>query len=881
MPDVETILEGAPSGEDGLLTIAAEVARSVGETLGVEACEVWLWRKSGDGEPRLERAGAFGKSLPGLNSHEAIRQISDRAIEGEGHSAVGDGQSSSNFMQVPIGLHGHMVIALDGVSVTQPMLDWLRRTAGDVAAAVARRLPHDELVEMNRWLLLRNEVDRRIARSFAKVRTLHELGRTIEEVADEMFAVEYSGIYFLDPDSGRLRLVHAKGLTEEERVAAERTAESRHPGHVLRTGEVIDVRDASQQPVEQGREPISHGRSILSRMFLPVRVDGVVVGTVGFASAHRDAYSTRHRQGLGFLADFAGLTYARIVAAHEKDRRGALLVASHAASERLLGALDWRGAAHASLALLGSALEAGRLALLELHPLPGRAGNPRPEEFIWQPVFGEPWPHALRLANLSVDEREHLSAGEALRIQFPPPGSPVMLKPVIIEGSLWGVLAFEPAADRHQNLDVGERAAIRSLANAFAVAIARERVDDSLRQRQKMEAVGMLASGLAKDLNNLLWPILLYTEMLERSVQLDARMSQMLTDIRGAARSATELVQQVLAISRRRDRFVERVDVSEAIAEATDLLRRAAPASVQLDVSIEPEVGEILGEPDCIQQVVTNLGARSIEVLRGRAGRLRVEASSLVRTNRRYVRIVVQDDGPGLDALARARLFEPYFPQQSGGDQAGAIEIGLSIVHRIVTGLDGTIAVQSEPTRGTRFEILIPAAQGLGSLPNRRPPRAVADETRQASARDSAEKTMRAADVLSRASDAAAARELVFVVDDDPSVLEVIRQMLEIAGYRVMAVGDPHEALRALSDPALPVALLVTDLTMPGMDGIELANKVRAMRPNLPIVCCTGHGDERSERRGTDSGLSVLIRKPIDLDAFTETIRSLLEARAG
>lgn len=862
MPDLDAILASAPSGEAGLAMLAEESAKALVETIGCQSCEIWLWRKGPDGEPRLIRMGAEGPAIPEVASDESVRELGDRALEGAGHSALGDQDAAARVMQIALGLHGHALIALGDAPVNDAMLDWLGDAAADLAEAVARRLPLDELVEMNRWLLKRNDIDRRIARSFAKVKTLRELGRVIEEVADELFEVEYSGIYFLDPDTGQLRLVHAKGLTEAERLAAERTADSRHPGFVLRTGRVVDVRDTRAQPHPSGEEPPSHGKHILSRMYLPVRVDGVVIGTVGFASTRRSAYSVRHRQGLGFLADFAGLTYARIVAAHENERRGALLVASHSATERLLGELDWRAAANSVLAMIGSALDAGVLALLELAPVTAKADNPQPIEFTWQPVFGAPWSHAARLSSLTADECERLAAGYSVEVVFADTRDPTMLKPVMVEGALWGVLAHEPRDTRHRTLDLGERAVLRSVANAFGLAISRERLDETLRQRQKMEAVGMLAAGIAKDFNNLLWPILLYTEMLERSVQLDGRMQQMLKDIRTAARSASELVQQVLAISRRRERVIEIVPLAATLRSAADLLARSAPASVELSIEIDPDIGEVLGDADSIQQVVTNLGARAFELLRGRAGKVRIEASPLSRAGKRYARIVVRDDGPGLDADARARLFEPYSPHGSG--VAPAADLGLSVVHRIVSEHEGVITVQSEPTRGTLFEILFPAVVGF----------ALRTEPAITAVAPAVEGPVLSAP---RASTDARPGEVVLVVDDDPTVLEVERQLLESIGYSVIACGDPFDAIRVLEDQRTTVTVLVTDLTMPGLSGIELAERVRAIRPTLRIICCTGYGDDRTERQAAAAGLSAFVRKPIDLDALAATLRNTID----
>ncbi|MEY3142434.1 MAG: hypothetical protein RLY21_927 [Planctomycetota bacterium] len=858
MPDLDTIFASAPSGDEGLVVLAGDAARAVLETIGCQSCEIWLWRNGPDGEPRLMRMGAEGPTIPEVDSDESLRELGDRALEGARHSALGDRSAAARVLQIELGLHGHALIALGETPATDAMLAWLGDAAADLAEAIARRLPPEELVEMNRWLLKRNEIDRRIARSFAKVRTLRELGRTIEEVADELFEVEYSGIYFLDPDTGHLRLVHAKGLTEEERLAAERTAEARHPGFVLRTGRVVDIRDTREQPSPGAEALPSHGKNILSRMYLPVRVDGVVIGTVGFASTRRAAYSARHRQGLAFLADFAGLTYARIVAAHENERRGSLLISSHSATERLLGEPEWRAAANSVLAMIGSALDAGVLALLELAPAPASAdpGNPQPIEFTWQPVFGVPWAHASRLSDLTAPERGRLAAGESVQVVFTDTREPATLKPVMVEGALWGVVAYEPRTTRHRTLDLGERAVLRSLANAFGLAISRERLDETLRQRQKMEAVGMLAEGIAKDFNNLLWPILLYTEMLERSVQLDGRMQQMLKDIRTAARSASELVQQVLAISRRRERVIEIVPLAKTLRSAVELLKRSAPAAVELSVEIDPDLGEVLGEADSIQQMITNLGARAFELLRGRAGQIQIEASAVLRGNKRFARIVVRDDGPGLDAAARVRMFEPYLPRGSGS--VPAADLALSVVHRIVSEHEGIILAQSEPARGTRFEILIPLAVGLAA---------------HAGASQASTPPL----VSSTESTDARPGEVVLIVDDDPTVLEVERQLLESIGYTVIACGDPFDAIRVLEDEQTTVSVLVTDLTMPGLSGIELAERVRSIRPTLRIICCTGYGDDRTERQATAAGLSAFVRKPIDLDVLAATLRKTID----
>ena len=881
MADLDALLANLPEGDVDLGSFTDEIAKALVETVGCESCEIWLWRKDESSAPRLARVGRAGPPVPEVDSHEAVEEVGDRTLDGSDAALMTDPVTGRSVVQVPIGLHGHALLALGASSVSQPMLSWLTHASEEIAGAIARRLPHEELVEMNRWLLRRNAVDRVIARRFAKVRTLAELGLTIDAVTDRLFAVEYSGIYFLDPETGALRLVHAKGLTEEERVAAEATAIDRHPGAVLRTGRAIDVPDTAASPDDPAPVPTAHGKQILSRMYLPVRVDGVVVGTVGFASARRGSFSSRHRKALSFLADFAGLTYARIVAAHENARRGALLQASHAAAERLLGGIDWRAAANASLALVGSALDAGTLAVLEVAPPQSSNDGAVLAEFIWQPTFGGTWSRAARLSHPTDDERARLAAGESVSIRFDATSASAMVKPIIVDGALWGVLSFEPQGGSHRSLDLHDRSAIRALANAFALAIGRERLDQMLRQRQRMEAIGFLASGLAKDFNNLLWPILLYTEMLERSPGLDARTLQMLSEIRSSARQVSGLVQQVLALSQSRERFDEPIPVAPIVVAVGELLRRSAPSILDIAIEVTPDVGDILGDADSLHHALTRLAVRAVDALRGRSGKVTLRADMSQRGGRPQVRIAVSDTGPALGPETCAHLFDPYTPLGQGAESPDrSNRLGLAAVQRIVTEFGGTISVESVPGKGTRFELLFPSVHVASrtSAPARpldaRPVDARPVDAGPPGAR--AEHDVPMTSVGGHGEDRGG-RDTILLVDDDPAVLQVEREMLESVGYRVIACADPDEALRILADRNRAIALMLTDLTMPGLDGIELAVRAKRIRPALRIVCCTGYGDGRSERRGLEAGISAFVHKPIDLDRLAATLRQTIE----
>jgi CheY-like chemotaxis protein len=257
-----------------------------------------------------------------------------------------------------------------------------------------------------------------------------------------------------------------------------------------------------------------------------------------------------------------------------------------------------------------------------------------------------------------------------------------------------------------------------------------------------------------------------------------------------------------------------------------------------------------------VYPAVVHLLTNAVEALDGRAGRIRISLGRVERETRAWIRLTVADEGVGLDRETRCRIFEPYFSTRS--EQGGA-GLGLTFVQRVVSEMEGRIAVESEQGQGTTFAILLPVG---GEVPEHEPVEQVA-----------------VAEPIATTLDAPAARrgERVLFVDDDASVLDVGRQMLESLGYEVTACPSAMAALELLADASNEYELLLTDLTMPGMTGIDLARETRRMRPQLPIVCCTGFGDEKTERRGLAAGMNAFVRKPIDYDTFASTIRTTID----
>jgi len=572
------------------------------------------------------------------------------------------------------------------------------------------------------------------------------------------------------------------------------------------------------------------------------------------ASPRPNAFGDLHRDTLDFLSSLSGLAYGRLQAEAANARRSRFTEAAAIAGERLLAASDWRQTMHAALGMLGSALDAATLAAVQV--VPADDASAAHEEYAWQPYFGEPWMRGDELARPSAEARAQLSRGDAWQFVAGPDRAPLLAKPILDDGALWGVLAIELPSGRWSLPDRDERLALRAFSNSVAGAIARERLDATLRTRQRMEAVGSLAAGIAHDFNNLLWPIILYSEMLERSFPGDQRALAMLRDMQQAARRASELVQQVLAISRHRDRSLELVGLPDIVADVAHLLRRAAPPGIAVQAEIDADAGRVLGDPAELEQVVVALGTRAIAGQGLARSQVRVILDRVDRFGGRWMRICVCDDGPELDPAARARFFDAA----DGAADPDGVAARLAHARRVVAEHAGRIEVRLDDDGHNLVELLLPldavdfdartAVQPMAPAPT------------------------------PNATDDARPGERILLVDDDPAVLEVARTMLETIGYAVVACSGGAIALDRLRDGAERFDLILTDLTMPGMTGIELTIAAKGIRPSIPVVCCTGYGDERIERRAYEAGMSAFVRKPIDFERLSSTIRRAIDGVA-
>ncbi len=383
----------------------------------------------------------------------------------------------------------------------------------------------------------------------------------------------------------------------------------------------------------------------------------------------------------------------------------------------------------------------------------------------------------------------------------------------------------------------------------------RRKLEAQLQQAQKMEAIGTLAGGVAHDFNNILAVIIGNANLLELSEHLSAADRHGVAQILAASSRARELIKQILAFSRRGVQEKILLNLKPVVKETAQFLKSTLPSSIEVRQHIAPDSPPLLADPTQMQQILMNLctnAAHAMEDTEGGVIEIRLEPARLSAQELRFqpdvepglfVHLTVADSGCGIPPEHRERIFDPYFTTKPAGKGTG---LGLAVVHGIVQHHGGFIRVESSPGQGTAFHLFLPAAEPL------------------APAADSAPTA--AASPLPRRSG------VVLFVDDEPALVELGRHMLAHLGYSPEPRTSPLEALAAFQANPQKFTAVVTDMTMPHMNGMSLARKILELRPDTPIVLCTGFSDKTNEEKAAASGIRAFLHKPLTLADIGETL---------
>ncbi|MFZ0927932.1 MAG: PAS domain S-box protein, partial [Syntrophobacteraceae bacterium] len=388
--------------------------------------------------------------------------------------------------------------------------------------------------------------------------------------------------------------------------------------------------------------------------------------------------------------------------------------------------------------------------------------------------------------------------------------------------------------------------------------IARQvKLESELRQAQKMEALGTLAGGIAHDFNNILGVIMGFTELAKFELGKGSPILRKLDEVLKAADRAKELVKQILAFSRRTEQQKIPVPLGLIVKEALRILRSGLPSTIEIKTDVFSKAA-VLADPTQLHQVLMNLCTNAAHAMQDQGGVLEVRLTDVLLEGESaaspeglkpglYVELTVKDTGCGIDPAIIDSIFDPFFTTKKQGEGTG---LGLSVVHGIVKSYEGQIDVESEPGKGTKFTVLIPALK-IECVPIK-----AEDQT-----------------LLPRG------RERILVVDDEPQLAEAVEQMLINLGYDVVTRTSGMEAIEVLcrQPHEKRFDLVITDMTMPHFTGADLADELRGFQPVVPVILMTGFSNNMDAEKAEDLGIQGFLMKPVTLGQLAKTVREVLD----
>jgi len=383
----------------------------------------------------------------------------------------------------------------------------------------------------------------------------------------------------------------------------------------------------------------------------------------------------------------------------------------------------------------------------------------------------------------------------------------------------------------------------------------RQKLEAQLQQAQKMEAIGTLAGGIAHDFNNIIGIILGNAEMARGGVSSGTNLADDLDEVIKASHRARELVKQILAFSRQTDAECVALQPGNIIGDTMKMLRSSIPSTIEIHQDLAPSKRLVLADPTHIHQIIVNLCTNAFQAMEKDGGRIDIRLQD-VEMDRdeiwqegdvapgRFVRLTVADSGPGMDKKVLRKIFDPFFTTKEVGKGTG---LGLSIVHGIVKSYGGYITCDSDQGHGTVFQVFLPVIE---------------DEDVQI---DTAVETI------------PLGRGRILFVDDEKMIAGMGKKMLEKLGYNVTARTCSLEALKVFQEMPDQFDMVITDQTMPEMTGIDLCRQILQIRPDLPIILCTGYSTLISEETAKAAGVKEFALKPIGKKDMALMVRRVFD----
>ena len=398
---------------------------------------------------------------------------------------------------------------------------------------------------------------------------------------------------------------------------------------------------------------------------------------------------------------------------------------------------------------------------------------------------------------------------------------------------------------------------VRYLLRANHEFILRKRLEEQLHRAQKMEAIGRLGGGVAPAFNNILTAITGYSDILMSTLDKQDPMREDLEEIKKASERATSLTRQLLGFCRKEAPQQQIVHLNTIVDDLGKMLHRLIGENINLINALDPKLGTVKADPEQLEQLIMNLVINAKDAM-PQGGKLTIKTANVILDEKfsrqhlnfhpgSYVLLGISDTGIGMDEETLAHIFEPFFTTKKCGQGTG---IGLSTVYSIVKQSQGHIEVSSEPGGGAIFNIYLPISNGPAKEPQ-----------------------------LSQAPASGASHrgsETILLVEDDQTVREVTRRMLQYWGYQVLEAGTPGEALEIKEQHPGPIHLLLTDLVLPGMTGKELAERWASLTPQTKVLYMSGYAEDVAIH-GQFGEKDTFIQKPFKIDTLAAAVRQVLD----
>jgi len=433
--------------------------------------------------------------------------------------------------------------------------------------------------------------------------------------------------------------------------------------------------------------------------------------------------------------------------------------------------------------------------------------------------------------------------------------------PAVKRGETWeGVIEALDSKERHFPLwqrtyaiydEEGKKHYCFTLMHEFM----ERKVEQKLRQAQQAQAIGTLAGGIAHEFNNILWIIMANTELAAGNLPEENTAQINLQRVEKACSRGADLVQQILSFSRQGEYRPRPLDIIPIVKESLKFLRSSIPTTIEIRQNISTRSATIMSDPSQVHQALINLCTNAADAMGEKPGILEISMTEVELDQDgptfhdnlapgKYVRLSVKDTGIGMESKVRKRIFEPFFTTKDVGEGRG---MGLAVVHGIVKSCEGSIEVHSEQGKGSTFHLFFPKIEKGRNLD----PGVIIPPVK--------------------------GKERILFVDDDKEIANMGKEILEGYGYRVESKVCSEEALEAFRDRPDKFDLIITDMIMPKMTGEELAEEFVRIRPDIPIILCTGYDEEIFRERAKAIGIKKVMMKPVNGRDLASAIRKALQ----